>query len=120
VVAADAGDAGRLIGTALGVFVASAVATEELLRSGSRWRHYRSIVEVLKAEGWVYIARAGEYSSYADHRDAFQDFADRVGTALQRETEDYIGRIVADRTTSGTGTPGEPSPSTTTQRSADL
>jgi hypothetical protein len=94
-IAADLGERGRLAGIVLSVFVAAATGIEEFLGAGRRWRHYRGTVEPLKAEGWMYVGLAGRYARHQDHRLAFPDFAERVGTTLVQETEDYIARAVA-------------------------
>lgn len=98
VVAADFGRPGRLIATALGVFVAAAIGVEEFLGAGRRWRHYRGTVEVLKAEGWMYVALAGKWKKYGSHKDAFREFAGDMGSALVEETERYVRVVVPEPT----------------------
>ncbi len=108
VVAADPGPAARLVAVVLSVFVAAATGAEEFLSAGRRWRHYRAVVEPLKAEGWMYVALAGRYAGYADHDAAFTDFADRIGSALVRETDDYISHALAQPAPARDGTRQSP------------
>src|SRR3954467_4957551 len=61
-VAADAGATARITAAALGVLVAATTATETFLRLGERWRHYRTIAELLKSEGWLFAQHAGPYT----------------------------------------------------------
>jgi hypothetical protein len=96
VIAADFGRPGRLIATALGIFVAAAVGVEEFLGAGRRWRHYRGIVEVLKTEGWMYLARAGKWQKYGSHKEAFQEFASYIGSELLQETERYVRAVAPE------------------------
>jgi len=66
------------------------------LGSGRRWVHFRAVAEALKAEGRLYLARAGFYSRFRGYDDAFPLFAERVGNALQKETEEYVSTVLAD------------------------
>ena len=121
VIAADLGPRSRLVAVVLSVFVAAATALEEFLSAGRRWRHYRGVVEPLKAEGWMYVALAGRYAKYANHEAAFADFAERVGTALVQETEDYITHALTQTATTQPGTSAplvqQPSPAHPLNRS---
>jgi hypothetical protein len=83
------------------VFVAAAVGIEEFLGAGRRWRNYRSVVEVLKAEDGRYVALAGKWPNYGSHKEAFREFADSMCSALLEETEQYV-RAVAPEPATGT------------------
>ncbi len=96
VAAVDLGWPGRLTAAALSAFVAAALGVEAFLGSGRRWVHFRAIAEALKAEGRLYLALAGFYSRFTGYDEAFPLFAERVGNALQHETEDYVSTVIAD------------------------
>jgi Protein of unknown function (DUF4231) len=84
--------------------VAVSAAVEGFLRFGERWRHYRSLVEELKAEGWDFYELSGPYRTHgASHASAFPKFVDRVDDVLRRETQAYIAEIASP--------PQPPSPS---------
>src|SRR3954467_2880680 len=72
-VAADAGDETRSTAAVLGDAVAAATATETFLCLGERWRHYRTIAELIKSEGWVFAQRAGPYA-HTGAREAVRPF----------------------------------------------
>ena len=46
----------------LSLMVAISAAIEGLFRFGERWRHYRTIVERLKIEGWQFFQLSGPYA----------------------------------------------------------
>ena len=84
--------------------VAVSAAVEGFLRFGERWRHYRSLVEELTAEGWNFYELSGPYRARgASHASAFPTFVERVNDVLRRETQAYIAEIAAP--------PKPPSPS---------
>lgn len=84
--------------------VAVSAAVEGFFRFGERWRHYRSLVEELKAEGWEFYELSGPYRAQgATHAFAFPRFVDRVNDVLRRETQAYIAEIASP--------PQPPSPS---------
>ena len=47
--------------------VALSAAVEGFFRFGDRWRHYRSLVEELKSEGWSYHELNGPYAGRRRH-----------------------------------------------------
>jgi hypothetical protein len=76
--------------------VALSAAVEGFFRFGDRWRHYRSLVEELKSEGWLFYELSGPYRAEdAKHKTAFPTFVDRVNELLARETQTYISEIAA-------------------------
>jgi hypothetical protein len=81
---------------AVSLVVAISAAVEGFFRFGERWRHYRSLVEELKTEGWNYYELTGPYQAHgATHEAAFPTFAGRVNDVLRRETETYIADIAS-------------------------
>jgi len=44
----------------------------------------------------MYVGLAGRYARYPNHGLAFPDFAERVGTTLVQETEEYITHAMAE------------------------
>lgn len=81
---------------AVSLVVAVSAAVDGFLRFGERWRHYRSLVEELKSEGWDYYELSGRYSAQgASHAAAFPTFAARVNDLLRQETQTYIEEIAS-------------------------
>jgi hypothetical protein len=83
--------------------VAVCAAAEGFFRFGERWRHYRALVEELKAEGWSFYELSGDYRiEGASHQNTFPAFVERVNALLRRETEAFIADIAKP--------PAEPTP----------
>jgi hypothetical protein len=81
---------------AVSLVVAVSAAVEGFFRFGERWRHYRSLVEELKSEGWNLYELCGPYrADSATHASAFPTFVDRVNDVLRRETQAYIAEIAS-------------------------
>ena len=81
---------------AVSLVVAVSAAVEGFFRFGERWRHYRSLVEELKSEGWNFHELSGPYrADGATHATAFPTFVDRVNDVLRRETQAYIAEIAS-------------------------
>lgn len=81
---------------AVSLVVAVSAAVEGFFRFGERWRHYRSLVEELKFEGWDFYELTGPYrADGATHETAFPVFVDRVNDVLRRETQAYIAEIAS-------------------------
>ncbi|HJY82051.1 MAG TPA: DUF4231 domain-containing protein [Candidatus Binatia bacterium] len=81
----------------LGLAVAISVAVEELFHYGERWRHYRSMVEVLKSEGWQLFQLSGRYEHQASHEAAYREFADRVEQILSADVSKFITEVVREK-----------------------
>ncbi len=96
-VALDPGTTGRIVTVVLGVIVAAALAVEQFLSSGRRWRHYRGTVELMKSEGWQYLGLAGPYTGHATLNDGFPSFVARVETLMRDEVREYVTMVVAER-----------------------
>ena len=77
---------------AVSLVVAVSAAVEGFFRFGDRWRHYRSLVEELKSEGWDFYELSGAYRA-KDHETAYPTFVERVNALLRRETQAYISEI---------------------------
>jgi hypothetical protein len=91
---------------ALSVVVAVSAAIEQFFHFGERWQHYRRNVERLKTEGWRYFELTDGYGTAgATHESAFPDFARRVESILQEETDVFISEVAAERQ-QGQGRPG--------------
>jgi Protein of unknown function (DUF4231) len=81
---------------AISLAVGVSAAVDGFFRFGDRWRHYRCIVEEMKAEGWDLHELSGAYAkSGATHETAFSIFVRRVDELLRRETQTYISEIAA-------------------------
>jgi hypothetical protein len=79
---------------AISLVVAVSAAVDGFFRFGDRWRHYRSIVEEMKAEGWNLHELSGVYAkSGGTYETAFPVFVKRVDELLRRETQTYISEI---------------------------
>jgi Protein of unknown function (DUF4231) len=80
----------------LSLVVAVSAAVEGFFRFGERWRHYRALVEELKAEGWSFYEQSGDYRIQgASHENTFPAFVERVNAILKRETGAFIAEIAA-------------------------
>ncbi|MGH3118928.1 MAG: DUF4231 domain-containing protein [Gaiellales bacterium] len=91
----------------LSLAVALSAAVEAFFQFGARWRHYRSLVEDLKAEGWAFYELGGPYGTEnATHSTGFQTFVDRVNDLLTRETRTYISEIATPKTVDKTTAKG--------------
>lgn len=77
----------------LSLIVAVSAAVEEFFHFGERWRHYRSLAEHLKGEGWSFFQLSGIYGRYDSHADAYLEFAGRIEEALQKEVAVYIAKM---------------------------
>ena len=79
----------------LGLLVAGAVAVEEFFRFGERWRHYRHQAELLRGEGWAFLARSGAiYRRQQTPEEAFRTFVARSEETMRQEVGVYITEIV--------------------------
>lgn len=95
---------------AVSLVVAVSAAVEGFFRFGERWRHYRSLVEELKSEGWDFHELSGPYrSDGATHETAFPAFVDRVNDVLRRETQAYIAEIASPPQAAAPSDKGAPS-----------
>jgi len=90
--------------------VALSAAAEGFFRFGDRWRHYRSLVEELKSEGWALHELTGPYAADgATQATAFPAFVERVDALLARETQTYISEIAVSAATTTASDAAEPS-----------
>ncbi len=79
---------------AISLVVGVSAAVDSFFDFGGRWRHYRSIVEEMKTEGWDFHELSGAYAADdATHETAFPVFVKRVDALLTRETQSYIAEI---------------------------
>jgi Protein of unknown function (DUF4231) len=84
----------------ISLLVAVSAATESFFQFGARWRHYRGLVEGLKAEGWAFSELSTPYdASGATHASAFPTFVLHVNSLLRQETQSYIAEIATPTTT---------------------
>ena len=90
---------------AVSLVVAVSAAVEGFFRFGDRWRHYRSLVEELKSEGWDFHELSGPYRAEgASYESAYPTFVQRVNDVLRRETQAYISEIASPpQATAGSG-----------------
>ena len=87
----------RPLDTLRNLFRALPAAIEGFFRYGERWRHYRSIVERLKIEGWQFFQLSGQYRRQGTHAAAYPAFAARIEDILQSDVQQYITQIVRER-----------------------
>jgi hypothetical protein len=100
--------------------VAVSAAVEGFFRFGERWRHYRSLVEELKTEGWDFYELSGHYKrNDSSHAAAFPIFVSRVNNVLRRETQAYISEIASAPQAPGPSDGAAPADGSTVGKSAD-
>lgn len=80
----------------ISLVVALSAAVEEFYRYGERWRHYRSMVESLKSEGWQFLQLSGPYANQI-HEQAYPTFAARVEELSQEEVKQYMTHVAKDK-----------------------
>jgi hypothetical protein len=80
----------------LSLLVAISAALEGFLRPGEQWRHYRTMVELLKNEGWLFFQHSGRYH-HSPSRVAYASFARRVEKWNRLEVGEYITEVMGDR-----------------------
>jgi hypothetical protein len=89
---------------AISLIVGVSAAVDGFFRFGDRWRHYRSIVEEMKAEGWMFRELSDPYAGPdATHQSEFPTFVQRVEALLRRETQTYISEIATPPQGEGSG-----------------
>jgi hypothetical protein len=96
----------RWLGLAVSVVVAAASAVEGFLHFGDRWRHYRSMVERLKSEGWRYFELTGIYAACKTHAAGFGTFTERVEQILAEDVRAYISVVTAEHRNQQAEPPG--------------
>jgi Protein of unknown function (DUF4231) len=93
----------------ISLLVAVSAATESFFQFGARWRHYRGLVEVLKAEGWSFSELSTPYDAAgATHASAFPTFVVRVNNLLREETQSYIVEIATPTPTAANNAANPP------------
>jgi hypothetical protein len=86
----------RFLAFAVSLVVAICAGTEEVLKFGDRWRHYRRTAELLKTLGWQYLMLNGAFRRYSSHAAAFATFTERVEDTLNEDVEGYLGTMAGD------------------------
>jgi len=95
---------------AISLIVGVSAAVDGFFRFGDRWRHYRGVVEEMKAEGWAFHELNGPYAQPdATHQSAFRTFVQRVEALLRRETQTFISEIATPPQEEGHREPSEAS-----------
>jgi hypothetical protein len=97
----------------LSLLVAISAAIEGFFRYGERWRHYRSIVERLKIEGWQFFQLSGPYAQHGSHAAAYAAFATGVEEIIQSDVQQYITEVVREKqaaTEQSGARPAQPAP----------
>lgn len=103
-VAANISGTARVVAVVLGVVLAATTATEAFLHLGDRWRHYRLVVELLKAQSWLFVQHSGPYAGTTP-KQALGAFVERMEGLIHDEVRDYVSTVVADRGSEDTGKP---------------
>jgi hypothetical protein len=93
------GDAITWVVFPLSLLVAVSAAVEGFLRPGEQWRHYRTMVELLKNEGWLFFQHSGRYADhhFSSRDNAYATFAHRVERWNRLEVGEYITEVVRDK-----------------------
>lgn len=84
----------------ISLVVALSAAVDGFYRYGERWRHYRSMVEALKSEGWQFLQLSGTYATH-NHEQAYPTFAARVEELSQEEVKQYMTQVARDKKEEG-------------------
>jgi hypothetical protein len=99
-----AGDVTQVAAIVISLVVAICAAIEQFFHFGERWQHYRSTVERLKSEGWLYFERSGDYArDGATPAALFPSFAARVEELLQAEVGVFVTEVTAERAKDASG-----------------
>ena len=78
--------------------VALTAAIEQFFHFGDRWRNYRRTVELLKAEGWLYLQLSGRYAANGvSHERAYPAFAARTESLILEDVESYLTDVTVER-----------------------
>ncbi len=85
----------KTITVVLGLVIAGLTAVEDFFNYGERWRHYRSIVEMLKAEWWRFYNRNGRYAGKT-HDQNFTTFSNEVEDLIRLDIKTYISSVVKE------------------------
>jgi Protein of unknown function (DUF4231) len=98
-VSLPSGDAITWVVFVLSLVVAISAALEGFLRPGEQWRHYRTMVELLKNEGWLFFQHSGRYDAqhFPSRDKAYATFAHRVERWNRLEVGEYITEVVRDK-----------------------
>jgi Protein of unknown function (DUF4231) len=95
------------------MLVAGCAAWEGVANYGEVWREKRRAAELLKVEGWQFLALAGKYEpkppSTKDHATAFPKFAAGVEELIAREVGEYLV-LFAEKPPGRTPQSGPPQP----------
>lgn len=80
-------------GTPLVSFIVAATAgLEGFFRYSDNYYQYRESAELLKIEGWSFLALSGEYGRYNTHQAAFEKFSQRVEDVIRRDVRAVVSR----------------------------
>lgn len=88
----------------ISLVVALSAAVDGFYRYGERWRHYRSMVEALKSEGWQFLQLSGIYVNH-NHEQAYPTFAARVEELSREEVKQYMTQVARDKKEEEKGSP---------------
>ena len=81
------------LGAVVSCIVAGSVALDGLYRPGNRWQLYRQASEMLKSEGWMFMAGAAPYDKGAAP-EVFDRFVVNVERMLRNEVQDYAAHVM--------------------------
>ena len=84
----------------ISLVVALSAAVDGFYRYGERWRHYRSMVEALKSEGWQFLQLSGTYATH-NHEQAYPAFEARVEELSREEVKQYMTHVAKDKKDEG-------------------
>lgn len=77
----------------LSLLVALSASVEGLFHWGEKWQHYRGNVEVLRSEGWEFAQLSGDYSRFANVKDALPLFVEHVEGVIRSDVSSYFEKI---------------------------
>lgn len=89
--------------------VAVTAGLEGFFKYGDLYYQFRESAELLKIEGWSYLALSGEYGRYNTHKAAFEKFTSRVEDVIRRDVRTVVSpeaRPEKQPTVAGGGAPG--------------
>jgi len=86
----------KIVTIVLSIIVAVSSGLEQFYNYGERWRHYRKTAELMKIEGWSFLALSDRYEKLGSHDKAFKTFAERSETLIKTDVNTYISQVVKE------------------------
>ena len=77
--------------------VAITAGLEGYFKYGDLYTQYRESAELMKIEGWSYLALSGVYKRFKTHDDAFEKFTARVEDIIRRDVRAVVSQEERDK-----------------------